>query len=503
MKTQQSVAIIGGGISGLAAAHRLTELSRAAGVPLRVVLFESSQRPGGVFGTELVDGFRMELGADMFITNKPAGIELCRRLGLDDQLIAPDPAYRRSLILARGRPVETPSSFELMAPARLWPVLKTPLLSPLGKLRVLCEPLVRSRAHLSEDESLADFVRRRLGREAFERIVQPMVGGIYTGDPERLSIEATLPRFREMERTHGSLYLSKRAEQVNQRSVGRTGGARPEGDPEASGVRYGLFVSLQEGMGQLQTALLERLTNVEMRLACRVDSVRRTAEPHSYVVTAADEQGQCREHDFDAVIVATPSRGAAEILEEVDRSLAEELRGIEFASTVVVVNGYRISEVRDPLEAYGLVVPHREGRRILAVSYLSRKFPNRAPAGHVLLRTFIGGALQPEMFDRPDEELHAIVAEELQDILGVTGAPVVSRLVRYPQTMPQYHVGHLQRVARIESLTGRHRSLALCGNSYRGVGIPDCIADAERAAESIWQEIGPVATQAASHSPVV
>lgn len=462
------------------------ELADAAGQPPAVTLFEGSPQTGGVFGTEYVDGYQLELGADMFITDKPWGLNLVRRLGLENRLITPDPRYRKSLILCRGRPVPTPEAFQLMVPGRVWPILTTPLLSPWGKLRLLCEPLIPRRPAGQGDESLADFVRRRLGREALERIVQPLVGGIYTGDPAQLSIEATLPRFRRMEERSGSLVRGM----WQQQTAARQGRSTIKTDEHASGARYGLFVSLQDGMGELQAALRKRLAG-RIDLHCespvtRVDRRETEAGPRFRVATSATPAGS----EFDAVIMAVPAHRAAELVGAWQSTLAGQLQSIEYASSVVVVTAHRLEDVAHPLDAYGLVIPHRERRRILAVSFLTRKFPHRAPAGRVVLRTFVGGALQPELCRGTDAELLTLVREELASVLGVRGEPELSRVVRYDRAMPQYHVGHLERVREIERLQESTPGLWLCGNAYRGVGIPDCIHDGEQAAEAAWARGG-------------
>jgi len=482
------IAVIGGGISGLAATHRLSELRAASQVPLDITLFEASDRWGGIFGTEQVDGYTLERGADMFITDKPWGLDLVSRLGLTDRLIAPDPRYRRSLILSRGRPTPTPDAFNLMVPGRWWPVATTPILSPLGKLRLLLEPCIPRRrdAGPESDESLASFVRRRLGREALDRLVQPLVGGIYTADPEKLSLEATLPRFRRMESEHGSLAAALWAQR-------RAAGREDEARQGISGARYGLFVSLQGGMGELQQALIDRLSaTARLRLETPIVAIDRasavdgapladgTTAPRYRLTTAAGESSE-----FDGVVLALPSYRSADLVERQQPELAARLREIEYASAVIVVSAHRLSDIADPLDAYGLVVPHRERRRILAVSFLTRKFPQRGPEGRAVLRTFIGGDLQPELTRLGDDEILSLVRDELCDILGVRGEPELTRIVRYDRAMPQYHVGHLGRVARIEALTAALPGLELCGNAYRGVGLPDCIHSGETAAERL------------------
>lgn len=465
------VAVVGGGIAGLAAAHRLIRLADDANRPLDLQLFEAGPRLGGPIETRQVDDFLVEVGPDMFVTDKPWGVELVEELGLADELIATDPTHRRSLVLRGGVPEPVPPGFTLMSTARIWPVLTSRVLSPWGKLRLAWERFVPAARDL-DDESLASFVRRRLGREAFDRLVQPLVGGIYTADPEKLSLRATLPRFLDMERDHGSLTRATALKAA--RSKAASNGAE-------SGARYGLFVTFRDGLG----GLVEAVANVvrehaEIRTECAVQSV--TKSDNGYSLKVGDEP-----REFDAVIIATPAHAAAGLVSGVDGSLAAELGSIEFASSAIVCSGYRLDQSEHSLEAFGLVVPHIERRRILAVSMASRKFPGRAPEGHVLLRTFVGGALQPEMLDRSDDEIRAIVREELESIFGIRGEPVFDFVQRYERAMPQYHVGHLQRVTRIDELVCQHSGLALAGSSYRGVGIPDCIHSGRLAAERIFE----------------
>lgn len=491
----------------MAAAHRLLELAAAEGLPVAITLYEGTPRLGGVFGTETVDGYRLERGADMFITDKPWALDLCRRLGLEDRLVTPDPRYRKSLILAGGRPVPTPDAFNLMVPGKLWPILTTPLLTPLGKLRLMAEPFVPPRDAALGDESLADFVRRRLGREALERIVQPLVGGIYTGDPERLSLAATLPRFQQMEREQGSLTRGmwrRSGPTARKTEPSRLAPGHGNAEQGVSGARYGLFVSLQGGMGTLQDALR---TRIEPRVDCRLDEtvlgIDRLDGPQAAPApesipgpSPAGTRYRIRTSsggtEFEQVVIATPAYVAAELIRGWQPELAQQLATIEYASSAVVVSAHRLRDVSHPLDAYGLVIPARERRRILAVSFLSRKFPAAAPPDRIVLRTFVGGALQPELLTLPDDELQRVVQEELQQLLGVTGTPDVVRVVRYPRAMPQYHVGHLDRIARIEELTAAVPGLHLCGNAYRGVGLPDCIHSAELAAAAACKRVAAI-----------
>lgn len=481
MNRPPTIAVIGGGITGLAAAHHLGELATSRGTSIDIILFEASDRVGGVFGTERIAGHLVETGADSFITNKPWAIDLCRRLGLEDRIVSTNPAYRRSLILFRGKPEPTPEGFELLVPRKLRTLLAAPFLSLEGKLAVVAEAFVPPRTD-DADESLAEFVRRRMGQEILDRIVQPMVGGIYTSDPEKLSMQATLPRFVEMERKHGSLLRAVRHEQRSACKAEREGAADDPSGPDVSGARYGLFVSLCGGMSELLDALESRV-NESARLE-RNQSIRSVSPlaTGGWQITVDDGTSWA----VDGIIVALPAHCAAALVSPWDSGLSELLGRIPYASSAIVVTGHRLEDVAHPLNAFGLVIPHIEGRRILAVSFLSRKFEERSPAGTVQLRTFVGGAMQPEMLQQDDASLVAMVREELRDLLGVTGDPLFERVARYARGMPQYHVGHLDLVAQIERCERLHPAFALAGNAYRGVGLPDCIHSGEQAAERVF-----------------
>jgi oxygen-dependent protoporphyrinogen oxidase len=382
-----------------------------------------------------------------------------------------------------------PVGLNLLAPGSVRGLLATPLLSLRGKLRAALECCV-PQSPARGDESLASFVRRRFGSEFLERIAQPVVGGIYTADPEKLSLAATLPRFLEMERKNGSLIRGARRHRRRQ----------PASD-NASGARYGLFASLTDGMSELQDALAARV-----RAAARIEVNQCILSLSTGPATTSDtQQNQESEVEnqesfqlqlsagstghFDAVIVALPAHAAAAVLSNAFPELSRALGEIEYASSAIVVTGHRLADVSHPLDAAGLVVPHVEARQILAVSFLSRKFPTRAPAGHVILRTFVGGAMQPQLLERSDDALISLVRAELADILGVRSQPAFAVVVRYPRGMPQYHVGHLERVANIERLAAQVPGLALAGNTLHGVGLPDCIHSGEAAVERVWAEL--------------
>jgi oxygen-dependent protoporphyrinogen oxidase len=462
------IAIIGGGITGLAAANRLTELSKENSHPLQIVILEASDRLGGVIQTEHRDGFLLEHGPDSFLSEKPETVDLARRLGLESQLQETNPQHRRSFIVNRNRLVALPSGFNLLAPSKLWPFVTSDLLSWSGKARMALE-LLLPKGEINGDESLASFVRRRFGQEALERIAQPMIGGIYTADPEQLSIGSTMPRFLEMERKDRSLIMSLR-KQARKKAL----------TAEASGARYSLFLTFDRGMLILVDRIAAQLAPAAVQLNTRVVSLRRNAEGW----IARDSSGGS--HSFDAVCVALTAPVAAKVLSEDADKLAHELSSIPYASTATINLAYNRDDIPHLLDGFGFVVPFIEKRSLLACTFSSVKFAGRAPEGKVLLRAFVGGALQPEMFALDEQEMLVRVFKDLRDLLGVETKPLFSRVAKWPGSMPQYHVGHLERIKRIEDLAQHLPSFALAGNAYTGAGISDCIREGERAAEKIW-----------------
>ncbi len=457
--------IIGGGISGLCVAHRLTELHRARGLSSEITVLEASDRFGGVIETQRREGFLLEGGPDAFITDKPWALDLCRRLGIAEQLVETQEPFRRSFVIRRGRLVPVPEGWYLIAPARLATLLRSPLVTWRGKLRMACEPLIPPRA-ASGDESVGAFIRRRFGVEALRRVGQPMIGGIYTADPERLSLQATFPRFAEMERRHGSVLRGLRA--------GAEGSSRAV--RRASGPRYSVFLALRGGLSTLVHALMARMPEASLRLR---SAVTRIAPGRGWTVTLRDGASLTA----DAVCLALPAHPAAALLRDCAPALSQELSGIPYESVATVNVAFRRADVRHPLDGFGFVAPAVERRRLVGCTFTSVKFPGRAPEGQVLLRAFVGGATHHELLAFDDEGLARVVLDELRDVLGLRGQPLFASVRRFPRAMPQYHIGHLDRVGRIEQLVSGYPGLSLTGNGYRGLGIPDCVHQAEDAAE--------------------
>jgi oxygen-dependent protoporphyrinogen oxidase len=448
------VAVVGGGITGLVAAHDLA----AAGVPL--TLFEAQPRWGGVIRTERVAGFLLEGGPDSILAQKPEGVALCRELGLGESLVPTTPP-RMVYVLRRGKLHALPEGV-LGIPSRLGPFVRTGLFSWRGKLRMALD-LVAPRGG-EGDESIASFLRRRLGQEAVDRLGQPLMAGIHSGDPERLSLRATFPRLAELEARYRSLLRGFRAT------------ARAAPGPPAAAIGLGsAFVSLRDGLSALVEALVATLPPASLRSATSVASVARTGAGFS--LRMADGATEAA----SAVIVAVPPPHAAVMLADLDRELADLLAAIPFVSTAAVFLGYRREDVGHPLDGHGVLVPWTEGLRTSACTFFSSKFAGRAPEGHVLLRGFLGSARDPGVLASTDAELAQIVREELGPLLGLRGEPVLVRVYRWPGGTPQMEVGHLERMARIEARLAAGPGLLLAGAGLRGAGVPDCIADGRAA----------------------
>lgn len=458
-------AVIGGGITGLAAAHRMHELDPDADV----VLLEARERLGGVLQTIQKEGCLMEAAADGFLTQPSAAVDLCRRLGLQDELIGTEPSGRRAYVVRRGRLQPIPDGFLVMAPTKLWPVLTTPILSVCGKLRMGLEYFLKARSD-DADESLANFVCRRFGREVFERLVQPLLGGIYATDCEQLSLDATMPRFRQMEREHGSLIRAALRRKDNSSSQS-TGGAR-----------YGQFMSLRHGMGSLIEALCRHLPEESIWTRAPVLSLASLPKNRWELEIGGNHSTRLK---VDGVVIAAPARRAERLIQDVDQPLARVVGRIQHNSCAVVSLAYRREDIAHPLAGFGFVVPLSERRLILSGSFASIKYAGRAPDGTLLLRVFIGGGCHVGLLQLSDSDLWQLAHHESASLLGIRGMPTATHVARHTHAMPEYQVGHLQHVEELQRHLERHPTLALAGNSYQGVGVPHCIESGESAAERL------------------
>ncbi|MDR0610861.1 MAG: protoporphyrinogen oxidase [Planctomycetaceae bacterium] len=490
-----NIAVVGAGISGLSAAYRLGQLVPDA----TIRVFDRRNRCGGVLETLNRDGFQIEQSADNFITTIPYGVKLCKELGLGEQLIQTNPSVRRTYVVRRGRLHLLPDGFLMMAPTKLLPMAVTPILSPFGKLRAGLELFIPARKD-DLDESMAHFVRRRLGREVFERLVEPLVSGVYAADMEKLSVLATLPRFREMERHDGSLIRAMQKQLAANRAAHLA---------EQSGARYSMFVTLRNGLASLCNSLAAKLQPNSLQTGHEVTKVWKTAngqwvletklcgsQTTSNLPTTLDSSTTSnssaisvlsadRSHHFDAVIFATPIHESSRLLRDSIPKLADKLTEIRHEGTAVVTFAFNSDQIKQSFRGMGFVVPKTEQSPILAGSFSSLKYEHRAPKGKFLIRIFAGGSRFPELAELSDSRLQPILLTAMRKILQINGDPLFTEISHWPRTMPQYHVGHRELVQEIESLISSDPTLALAGNAFHGVGIPNCIQSGFQAAEKL------------------
>lgn len=456
----RTVAVVGGGISGLATAYFLQEEFSKSGLAVESVLIEGQERLGGWILTENVGGCVIEAGPDSFLTLEPQAVDLCERLGLSDLLIGTNPARSRVHLVCGGRLRTLPDGLTSMVPTRLTPFLTTGLLTPWGKARMLLDVLM-PRKRDGRDESLADFVRRRLGREALERIAEPLMAGIYAGDAGQLSMSANFPQLVELERRHRSLVLGTLAKNRQAAPRQQHGGPKPT------------FMALRGGLGVMVDALVSQLKCTSILTGMKLVTLRITPsqEEGGYELELED---QTVIH-ADAVVLATPAYVSAGLLKELDPRLASILSSISYVSTATVSLVYDRSDFARALDGSGFVVAPTEKRKITACTWVSSKWPTHSPSGVVLLRCFLGRAGHEEVLQQGDNELCQLAQDELRSILGISAEPVLKRVHRCVQALPQYDLGHSEKLAALEEARGRLPGVFLTGAAYRGIGLPDCI----------------------------
>ena len=466
------IAIIGGGISGLSSAFTIEE-KRESGTDVRYVLFESSPRLGGVLVTDHVDGCLVEAGPDSFLTEKPWAADLCGKIGLGDQLIGSNDSERKTYIVAKGKLVVMPDGLMFMVPTKIMPTVFSPLFSWRTKLRMAAE-WFHPPHKASEDETVAEMVRRHYGPEMVELLADPLLSGVYGGEASGLSVRAVLPRFADMESKHGSLgraMLESRKQARKKMGAAANVPARP------------LFTSLKDGMQQMVDALVARLDAKALKTSAVVQSVIR--QDNGWTVCAGYQTDQ-----FDAVIIATPAHAAADVLESTDENLARDLSEIKYSSSVTVTLGYDEKVRRALPPGFGFLVPRSEGHRMLAATFVHNKFPHRAPENRALVRCFLGGARDEPILEMSGKEILEIVRGELRQIIALNAEPLFARVYKWKSAMAQYSVGHLERLQRIEALRQKLPGLALAGNGYNGIGVPDCVRSGTEAAGKVLAEMG-------------
>jgi oxygen-dependent protoporphyrinogen oxidase len=480
LETAMRIAIIGGGIAGLSAAFEL-EQARKTGVAIEYTLVEERERLGGCLASEIVDGAVLERGPDSFLTEKPAGAELCRELGLSAELTPSNDADRKTYIVVRNRLVPLPDGLMFLVPTKLVPTAMTRLFSLSTKVRMGLELLHPPRPTGLPDESVASLVERHFGREAVERLADPLLSGIFGGDSTRLSARTVLPRLVEMESEYGSLTRGmlaahrKLRARANAATEGKNGGM-----PRAPRA---IFTALRGGMQQLVDALTARLDPASVRLSTPVTGIEKRADGWSIKLGGAMQS-------FDAVIMASPAWAAGALIGPVDAALGEELGAIPYSSSITVNLIYDESQLGRLPDGFGFLVPAVEGRAMLACTFVHRKFLGRTPPGKVVIRAFLGGMKNEGLLASADADLVATVRRELSEILGDVvipraAEPEHTQVSRWRRAMAQYAVGHQERIQRIAARVAALPGLRLAGNAYDGIGIPDCIRLGRQAAKEL------------------
>lgn len=477
MSNARTVGIVGGGISGLATAFSLQEQAAASNIPIRCIVLEAGSSWGGKIVTHRIGDLVTEAGPDSFLSQKPAGLELCAKLGLTDQLINTNETGKKAFVLHAGRLHELPEGLITFVPKQVGPFLRSGLLSWAGLARMGLDVLL-PRGSSEGDESLASFFRRRFGAQAFDRVLEPLMAGIYAGDAEQMSLKATFPRFLELEQQYGSIIRGMMAAK-------KKAPAHP-----SSGSRRTMFVSLKNGLGDLVAALTHRLTQqgVELRLGCQVEALRvRSHQLGRWMYDLMLNDGSAL--SCASLVLATPAYVSADLVRPLTPIAGGLLEMIPYASTGTVAMAYPAHAVTGAVEGFGFIVPRKEGRDLIAATWTSLKWPHRAPADQILIRCYVGGVGREAILQLSDDELTATIRAELASICGIKAEPTYVEVNRWWKAMPQYTLGHLDRLTQVDAALSRYGGLVVTGAGYRGVGIPDCIRDGALAAERVMRHL--------------
>ncbi len=468
---QRRIVIAGGGITGLSAAFYLKKHYADLGIPVEITIVEKSERLGGKIRTLHRDGFVIEKGPDSFLARKTPIINLIKDLGLEDQLVATNPNAKTNYILHRGKLHAMPLGLVLGIPTAVTPFIKTGLISPLGKLRAAMDLLLPRRG-TDEDESLGGFIRRRLGQEVLDHITEPLLAGIYAGDTQSLSLTATFPQFKQIERKHRSLILGMLAAKKVM--------PRQEGLPEIA--RRSLFLTFKQGLTTLVDKLEQSLSGVRFVTGQGIEQLTIVGEGYDLKLTDGSEL------EADGLIMALPAFEAARLLKDVPG--AETLEQVSYASVANIALAFNEEEVGRPLTGSGFVVPRKEGRLITACTWSSSKWLHAAPEGKVLLRTYVGRSNDQDWLQLSATQLIDGVRADLKETMGINAEPEFVEITRCLRSMPQYPVGHRERLAKLnERLKEQMPGVWLCGAGYEGVGIPDCVQQGRTAAERVVAEL--------------
>ncbi len=462
------IAIIGAGISGLTLAYKLKKMELK---DIEIKVFEKNNRAGGTILTEKYSGFTIEAGPDCFITEKPWAMELAREIGLGSRLIGTIPEKRKTYVLSDGALHPIPEGLILMIPTKILPLITSTLFTPSGKIRMGLEIFI-PRRRSTTDESLAEFIIRRFGREALEKIAEPLVAGVHAGEPETMSVKSSFPKFVEMEKRYRSLILGML--RMRGKFKKKYGGSEEE---------KSMFMTFVNGLGEMIEKLEELIGRETIIFNREITDIQRSAD--GFIIKSPGNETE----RFDALVLAVPSYISANLLKNTSPELSNLLKNIPFVSTATVTLVYKTDNFHHPLDGYGFVIPSKEKRKIMAVTWTSSKFRFRVPHGFVMLRCFIGGARNSHLVDLEDDELIKIVREELKTIMGIMSEPYLTKIYKWPRAMPQYVIGHEENLRRIEEKLKRIPGLFIAGSSYRGIGISDCIKNATEVAEKVKEII--------------
>lgn len=461
------IVVIGGGISGLSTAYFLVEKTKELSEEIKITLLEEKERLGGCILTEKVDGFIIEGGPDCFLYEKPWALKLCEKIGLEERILNTN-ENRRVFIFSDGKLHELPEGFMLMIPTSFMPFIKSSLISWPGKIRMAMDLFIPKKK-TNEEESLAEFVKRRLGREALEKIAEPLVAGIHAGTPETMGLRSTFPRFIELEQQYGSLIRGM----IKRRKLAKKLESQAR-------VKRTMFLTLKDGLGEWIDRLGEKIGFEKIQLKKRVERIDKDGKG-CYQIYISD--GSIIEGE--SVIITTPSFITAKIVKNIDPRASEILTSIPYVSSATVSLAYHRSHIDHPLNGFGFIVPRKENRKIMASTWSSVKFNNRAPENFVLLRVFVGGANNEELVYLNDHDMLKIVRDELREIMGVNEEPVLKKIYRWEKSMPQYLVGHLNKIEELEERISNQSGLFLTGCAYRGIGISDVVHEAEITADKV------------------
>ena len=470
---KKSIVIIGGGITGLSAAYRLSKLKAQGGAEIDITVVEKSGSLGGTIRTEYTNGFVIEGGPDCFFAEKPYAGMLVKELGISDRLIGTNNKNQGTYVLWRKKLHKLPEGVVLMIPTKFTPFATSSLFSLSGKMRMGMELFVPKRTD-GVDESLSEFTLRRLGREALDRIAEPLVAGVHAGDPDTMSVRSSFPRFVDMEQKYGSLIRGM----LN---------ARRQRQQHAAAGNRSMFMTMKTGLKDLIDTLRQQSSGVNFKTGVGAQSIQRTSTGRieSYTVTLSNSE----QLQADGIILAGPAYVSAALISSMGKDLTDLLLSIPYVSTATVSLAYKKDSFGHTLKGFGFVVPRKENRRIMAATWTSSKFSFRSPDDSVLLRFFVGGTANQDMVFKSDDEIAGLVRAELKDIMGVTAEPLFVRIYRWDRVMPQYTIGHGPRVKTIEQLTAGFGNIQLCGSAYHGIGISDCINSGNTAAQSVLKRL--------------